>query len=56
MAARKEIEMKNRLKKVVKLQRWWRKMMQRHRFGEEKSNPEIMENVSPVKYNFDCLD
>lgn len=56
VAARKEIEMKNRLKKVVKLQRWWRKMMQRHRFGEEKSNPEIMENVSPVKYNFDCLD
>ena len=56
VAARKEIEMKSKVQKVVKLQRWWRKMMARHNLGEEKSNPEMVVNVSPVKYNFDSFD
>lgn len=55
VSARKEIEMKNKVQKVIKLQRWWRRMIEKHNLGEEKSNPEMVVNVSPIKYNFDSF-
>lgn len=48
--------MKNKVKKVIKLQRWWRRMIEKHNLGEEKPNPEMTVNASPIKYNFDSFD
>jgi hypothetical protein len=50
--------MKNKVQKIVVLQRWWRRMIEKHNLHEEKSNPEMMQfnTTSPVKYNFESFD